>query len=348
MADYFVSYTSSDKVHAQWIAQELCALGHTAHVHEWEVVGGEDIADWMLKRFDTSDHVLCVISEAYLKAPYSSWERNAALWKAVKDRPGFVLLVVVRPCVLPGMLGPFKRCELHGLPENDLRVRLREYIENPVPPPGHISLPVQVVAESNISIRVPRHFMGRDEALGAIDRALTNTQGRVTITAMHGMRGVGKTVLAVAYADKQRHRYRAAWWIRAATGSTMRTDLVDLGVRLGWIAPDVKQDEAFAAVIDRLQREGDGILLIYDNALDARSLRPFLPQGGAARVLITSNNHAWREIAEPVEIRVWPEDIGADFLRERCGRPNCSAAALALSKTLGGASARPRTSSSLL
>ncbi len=336
MAVYFVSYTSSDTVHAQWIAQELHTLGHTAHVHEWEVGGGEDIADWMLKRFDTSDHVLCVISEAYLKAPYSSWERNAALWKTVKDRPGFVLLVVVKPCALPGMLGAFKRCELHGLPENDQRVRLREYIENPAPPLGHISLPVQVVAESNITIRVPRHFMGRDEAIGAIDRALTSPQGRVAITALHGMRGVGKTVLAVAYAEQQRHRYRAAWWVRAENISTMRADLVDLGVRLGWIAPDAKQEEALATVMDHLQRQGDGILLIYDNALDARSLRPFLPRGGRARVLITSNDHAWREIAELVEIRVWPPEIGAEFLRERCGRPNCRAAALALSKTLGG------------
>jgi TIR domain len=37
MADIFVSYTISDREWAYWIAKELEALGHTPHVHEWEV-----------------------------------------------------------------------------------------------------------------------------------------------------------------------------------------------------------------------------------------------------------------------------------------------------------------------
>ncbi len=50
MADIFVSYTSSDKEWAQWIALELEKLGHLAHVHEWEIKGGEDIYAWMDRR----------------------------------------------------------------------------------------------------------------------------------------------------------------------------------------------------------------------------------------------------------------------------------------------------------
>jgi hypothetical protein len=38
---------------------------------------------------DTAAHVLCVISENYLNAPYSSWERHAAQWAAATDRPNF-------------------------------------------------------------------------------------------------------------------------------------------------------------------------------------------------------------------------------------------------------------------
>ena len=37
VADIFVSYTSSDRDWAFWIAKELEALGHTPHVHEWEI-----------------------------------------------------------------------------------------------------------------------------------------------------------------------------------------------------------------------------------------------------------------------------------------------------------------------
>jgi hypothetical protein len=58
MADIFVSYTSSDR---EWYA-------------------------WLEQRHDAADHVLCVVSDAYLKAPYSTLERNAALWQAVSKR----------------------------------------------------------------------------------------------------------------------------------------------------------------------------------------------------------------------------------------------------------------------
>ncbi len=116
----------------------------------------------------------------------------------------------------------------------------------------------------------------------------------------------------------------------------MRADLVALGVRLGWVAADEKEEPALAAVRERLRDEGEGLLLIYDNAIDAASLKPHLPPGGAARVLVTSNAHAWRKIAAPVEIRLWPKEIGADYLVARTGRERERAEAEALSQALGG------------
>ena len=53
-------------------------------------------------------------------------------------------------------------------------------------------------------------------------------------------------------------------------------------------------------------------------------------------VLVTSNAHAWRGVAAPVEIRLWPKEIGADYLIARTGRTAERAAALALSEALGG------------
>jgi tetratricopeptide (TPR) repeat protein/transcriptional regulator with XRE-family HTH domain len=176
-------------------------------------------------------------------------------------------------------------------------------------------------AASNIPIRVPVHFMGREEALADIETAMGRYHGRVAITALHGLRGVGKTVLAAAYAERHRGDYRATWWLRAETEAGMRADLVGLGVRLGWVGADDKEEPALAAIIERLGHEGDGILLIFDNAVDADSLTRYLPRGGAARVLVTSNYHAWRGTAEPVEIRLWPKEIGADYLIARTGQP---------------------------
>jgi hypothetical protein len=189
---------------------------------------------------------------------------------------------------------------------------------------------------SNIPIRVPTHFMGRDDALAAIETALNRYEGRVAITALHGLRGLGKTTLAAAYAERHRGDYRATWWVRAQAETTMRADLVALGIRLKWVDADAKEEPAVVAVMERLRHEGEGILLIFDNAIDADALKPYLPRGGTANVLVTSNAPAWRGVAEPVEIRLWPKEIGADYLIARTGREAERAAAEALSEVLGG------------
>jgi TIR domain len=189
---------------------------------------------------------------------------------------------------------------------------------------------------SNIPISVPLHFLGRDNELAAIDAALKGEKGRLAVAALHGLRGVGKSTLAAAFAGRHRADYRATWWIRAQTPETIRADLVSLGVRLGWVAAEEKEEPALAAASGRLRDEGEGLLLVYDNAIDTASLRTYLPTGAAAQVLITSNSPAWRRVATPVEIRTWPREVGADYLIARTGRGEERAEADALSEALGG------------
>jgi tetratricopeptide (TPR) repeat protein len=335
MADVFVSYTSSDREWAFWIAKELEALGHTPRVHEWEIKGGDDIYAWMEQRHDAADHVLCVMSDNYLKAPYSTLERSAALWQAASKRPGFVLLVAVNPCKLPTLADHIRRCELFGVPEEAAQMRFRDFMTKREAPQA-AAFPGKVFALSNIPIRVPKHFLGREDSLAVIEKGLRLYDGRVAITALHGLRGVGKTTLAAAYAERHRGDYRATWWIRAQTDSSMRADMVALGVRLGWVATDEKEEPALDAVKERLYHEGEGVLLIYDNAVDADALSSYLPLGGRAHVLVTSNAPTWRGVAEAVEIRLWPKQIGAEYLLARTGRPSERATAETLSDMLGG------------
>jgi hypothetical protein len=355
MADIFVSYTSGDREWAFWIGQELEKLGHVPRIHEWEIPAGGDIPEWMEESLASADHCLLLVSRAYLTAAYSSWEQRAAQWAAASTRPNFVLPVFVEACEAPILLAHRKRCDLHGLSEEQARSGLTDFMKPPQKPRGpqsfpggapiapsrtastaRFAFPGSAYALSNIPLAVPLHFVGRDDSLAAIETALKSKLSRVAITALHGLRGVGKTVLAAAYAEAHRGDYRATWWIRAQIESTMRADIVALGIRLGWLGADEKEEPAFAAVMERLRHEGEGILLIFDNAIDAQALKPYLPLGGAARVLVTSNAPDWRSVAEPVEIRVWPTNIGADFLIARTGRAGERSAAEALSKVLAG------------
>ena len=335
MADFFISYTSSDREWAHWIAKELQALDHIAHVHEWEIERGGDIYGWMEKRLEAADHVLCVVSDEYLKAPYSTLERNAALWGAATNRPGFVLFVAVKRARIPTLADHIKRCELFGLDEETARVRFREFIQKPATPET-IFFPGQVSAVSNVPLQVPVHFLGRDEALAAIEEAFSRNTSGLSAAALYGLRGVGKTTLAAAFAERHRGDYRATWWVRAQTDASLRADLAALAVRLRWAGADEKEDDALAIALERLRHEGDGILLIFDNARDSRTLKPFLPRGGKSKILVTSNTHAWRDIAAPVQIGPWPKNVGADYLVARTGREAERDDAERLSEALGG------------
>ena len=201
------------------------------------------------------------------------------------------------------LLAHIKRCDLYGIDDEDAGADTARRISctgcetgragrsfppktkaTKAPSPSEaVPFPGGKLALSNIAISVPRHFLGRDDELAAIDAALTGDDNRIAIAALYGLRGVGKTTLAAAYAQRHKADYRATWWVRAQTPDAMRADLVSLGVRLGWVAADEKEEPALQTVRERLRDEGEGLLLIYDNAVDAASLRTYLPTGGAAR-----------------------------------------------------------------
>jgi uncharacterized protein YjbI with pentapeptide repeats len=149
VADIFISYTSSDRDWAFWIGQELQKLGDVPHIHEWEIPGGGDIPAWMNARLKKADHVLCVVSPAYLNARYSGWELRAAQWAAQDGRPNFALPVFIEDCEPPPLLAPLRRCNLYGIGEEEARARFAAYLSPAAKPVG------------------PARFPGKAEAAGA-------------------------------------------------------------------------------------------------------------------------------------------------------------------------------------
>jgi Domain of unknown function (DUF4062) len=212
-----------------------------------------------------------------------------------------------------------------------------ETVQSPVPaaPPGVDPGPTPRTL-SNVPIDVPRHFVGRERDLASINAALIRYKGRVAITTLHGLGGVGKTTLAAAYAEQHAGEYRATWWIRAEREPALRADLAALGVALNWVGEGEEEERSCVEVLKRLREDGKDILLIYDNAPNAYELRPYLPRGGTAHVLITSRAPNWHSVAEPLAISLWPKEIGAHYLIARTGRENERQAAEALSAELDG------------
>jgi tetratricopeptide (TPR) repeat protein len=364
----FISYSHKDRQWLKFVQGHLEVGVTNDHFQTWDdrrIRGG---ADWAKEIDDAlwrcSAFILLVSRHSLVSAFVLRQEVQTALdahWeRGVKIYPIIVTACDVQavPWLTKMNIRPrdAKPLSIYSLAKRDvvmasLAAEVRDIVKNAstiaaqpegtapaarVPRGNHDDNRNSKAALSNIPIRVPLHFMGRDDALTAIEAALKRHEGCVAITALHGLRGVGKTTLAAAYAERHRGDYRATWWIRARATSTMRADLVALGIRLGWVGVDHKEEMAVESVLERLRHEGEGILLIFDNAVDADALNDYLPLGGGARVLVTSNAPTWRGIAEPIEIRLWPKEVGADYLTARTGRVTERIAAEALSQRLAG------------
>jgi hypothetical protein len=100
------------------------------------------------------------------------------------------------------------------------------------PPTGQPALP----SGRGWTIPPPvRSFTGRHDQLAALRTQLIG-QGTATLaptTALTGMAGIGKSQLALAYAQRHRGDYTLGWWVPAETELGLLTALADLGVVLG-------------------------------------------------------------------------------------------------------------------
>jgi tetratricopeptide (TPR) repeat protein len=180
------------------------------------------------------------------------------------------------------------------------------------------------------------HFTGRQDVLDQLHEHLTSS-GRLAVVAAHGLGGVGKTQLVLAYAHQHADTYPLVWWVPAETDVSAAAALAALAPFLGMtVKPD--QEATVTAVLQALgQRRapdgGPGWLLVFDNAEAPQRLRRLLPPGGAGRVLVTSRNPAWGGLARRLQVDVLSEAEAVALLLGQTGSTD-RAAAVALAREL--------------
>ena len=178
----------------------------------------------------------------------------------------------------------------------------------------------------------PLGFQPRADLLAALDAPGLRPRVRV-VYALTGMRGVGKTHLAAAYARaKLAEGWRLVGWVNAEDLGGVLAGLAEVAVALGLDARDARA--AGRAVRHRLEVDGERCLLVFDNAIDPQLLRPFLPAAGAARVIITSNQQSVAYLGAAVPVDVFSEQEALAFLAERTGSVDAQGAR-ALTAELG-------------
>ncbi|NMO49803.1 tetratricopeptide repeat protein [Actinoplanes sp. TBRC 11911] len=161
-------------------------------------------------------------------------------------------------------------------------------------------------------------FTGRDDLLVALEERLrTQRVTAVLPQALHGAGGVGKSQIATEYAYRHRADYEVVWWIPSEQPAQILRALIELGETLGLnVGPEA--NTAVPAVQEALRagRPYPNWLLIFDNAETLESVRPYLPQGGTGRVLVTSRNEQWSDIADALQIDVFNRAESIELLRK--------------------------------
>jgi DNA-binding SARP family transcriptional activator len=164
-------------------------------------------------------------------------------------------------------------------------------------------------------------LVGRTQQLKALDEAVESTT-----VVLHGFGGVGKTALALQWAQQRKELFPDGQLFidlqgygpgeLVDAGSALRSFLIGLGLPEQQIPYDV---EARSSLL-RTTLAGRRCLLVLDNALDADHVRPLIP-GPGSLALVTSRNElhglAVREGAPRIALDELSPEESIELLRER-------------------------------
>ncbi|MEU7011356.1 BTAD domain-containing putative transcriptional regulator [Streptomyces sp. NPDC046332] len=139
-------------------------------------------------------------------------------------------------------------------------------------------------------------FTGREEEIDGLIRLWSgNNGGVVTISAIDGMAGVGKTTLAVHAGHRLADHFPDGQLFIDLQAHTAGQAPLDAGAaleillgQLGLAAQHIPASVADRAALWRSELSGRRVLAVLDNALGAEQVRPLLPGASRALILITS------------------------------------------------------------
>ncbi|WP_188190364.1 AfsR/SARP family transcriptional regulator [Nonomuraea sp. SYSU D8015] len=218
--------------------------------------------------------------------------------------------------------------------------------------------------------RIPRQlpagvagFVGRDDALKAMDRLL---DGDTRICVVTGTAGVGKTALALHWAHQAGERFRDGQLYVDLQGfgpsevALRPKDALSALLQSMGVQPQrIPQDLGARSALYRTMLAGKRMLVVLDNARDAEQVRRLLPGGAECTVLITSrrglSSLVSAEGATLLTLDVLDQEEARDLLAHRLGRERietdpastdeiirlCARLPLALAIAAGRAAANP-------
>jgi tetratricopeptide (TPR) repeat protein/transcriptional regulator with XRE-family HTH domain len=173
-------------------------------------------------------------------------------------------------------------------------------------------------------------FTGRAWELTELTAPVASATPQVTVRAISGMAGIGKTALAVRAAHRLASRYpdgQIFLGLHAHTPGQQPVAAAEaLAILLQTAGVEARQIPGGLGARARLWRHwlaGKRMLLLLDDAADSEQVRPLLPGTPGSLVLVTSRQELTAlEDAHPVRLGVLPADEAARLLARLAARPD--------------------------
>jgi DNA-binding SARP family transcriptional activator len=213
----------------------------------------------------------------------------------------------------------------------------------PVPVPAQLPPPVAA-------------FAGRDAELARLDAILDGQEAcdasAVTISAITGTAGVGKTALAVYWAHRIAARFPGGQLYVDLRGFDPAGTALDPGQALrGFLEAFAVPAERIPAGLDdqvalyRSLLAGQRVLVVLDNARDARQVRPLLPASPGSLAIVTSRNHLTGLIAghgaHPLGLDLLTPEGARELMARRVGADRAGREPGAVDEIIAGCARLP-------
>ncbi|WP_063129872.1 NB-ARC domain-containing protein [Nocardia fusca] len=159
----------------------------------------------------------------------------------------------------------------------------------------------------------------RPEQLAAIGERFDNVRSRKTHRcALVGRSGIGKSRLAAMYAHNTRESYDRVCWINAESPDSILASIISQRRTLGLDGLEQRPADELAGLFRESVSTFTGRwLIVFDNARHPTQIERWLPQAGAANILITSNNSVHWTAFRMLPIPRMSNDQALELLRSR-------------------------------
>lgn len=189
-------------------------------------------------------------------------------------------------------------------------------------------------------------FFSRDREVDMVRKALDPAQGheKLQVMSIHGLGGVGKSQIALHYANTSMKTYDVIAWIPSETQVKMTQALSKLAKKLGLPKGDDSEDDYQASlkVKDWLNESGRSFLLIFDNVEQIDILLQVWPSSEKGSILITTRSPsvASKRATEVMHLESFSMEKALEALNSLTGLDSTndedSAAANDICQLLGG------------